>query len=72
MSSVFPNEIIGSLMNLKSKGGLSKRELIAAMSLQGLLASNEESLNWSQAATATLAVRFADALLTELGKKEKP
>ncbi len=47
--------------------GLTKRELIAAMALQGLLASG-----WDHAGVpkegAETAVAYADHLLTELGR----
>lgn len=51
--------------------GLSKRELIAAMALQGILAGNtlaelDGKGMWS--AIATDSVTAADALLTELNK----
>ncbi len=46
-------------------GGLTKRELFAAMCLQGLLASDE---TWSE--TAEKAVAQADALIAALDNKE--
>lgn len=44
--------------------GLTKRELIAAMALQGLLANSDIAAD----KTAKLAVKQADALLKELEK----
>jgi hypothetical protein len=48
--------------------GLTKRELFAAMAMQGLLATGEY---WDDYAdrTAAWAVKNADALLAELAKK---
>lgn len=47
--------------------GLSKRELIAAMAMQGLCVDYHSSPNDIDA-NAILAVRAADALLSELAK----
>lgn len=48
--------------------GLSKRELFAAMAMQGLLAN---SMDVTPEIFAQSSVRLADALLAELEKKEK-
>jgi hypothetical protein len=45
--------------------GLSKRELFAAMAMQGILSSTPDAM---YAPTATDAVAHADALLKELAK----
>lgn len=45
--------------------GLSKRELIAAMAMQGLISCNA---NWDHKQLAEIAVLKADALLLELSK----
>jgi hypothetical protein len=47
--------------------GLSKRELIAAMAMQGLLADGP---NHSVIFTCSTAVNYADALIAELGKEK--
>lgn len=46
--------------------GLTKRELFAAMAMQGLLAIDAD---WKPDVAATVAARYADALLAELAKK---
>ena len=46
--------------------GLTKRELFAAMAMQGLLAIDAD---WIPDCVATKAARCADALLAELAKK---
>lgn len=51
------------------EGGLSKRELFAAMALQGMVASDiGQQSRANYAAFAGDAVAFADALLEELAK----
>ena len=47
-------------------GGLTKRELFAAMAMQGLIVGIDSP---AQEACARLAVRAADYLLAELAKK---
>lgn len=50
-------------------GGLTKRELFAAMAMQGMCASeSEEDGMYNPTTAATRAVTFADALLKELAK----
>ena len=49
--------------------GLTKRELFAAMAMQGILSENENV--YSQPQVAADSVSYADALIAELGK-EKP
>lgn len=48
--------------------GLTKRELFAAMAMQGLLACRDE-LNSDSFKFARAAIRYADALLAELAKE---
>ncbi len=48
-------------------GGLTKRELIAAMALQGLM-RHPDSVGESSETVAAWAVQAADALLEELDK----
>jgi hypothetical protein len=55
------------MTSYSNNGGLTKRELIAAMAMQGLLATDETSeLNWRE--IAAIAVKNADALIEELSK----
>lgn len=49
--------------------GLTKRELFAAMAMQGMLASETEASNYGHIGfLAESAVKRADALLAELAK----
>ena len=48
--------------------GLTKRELFAAMAMQGLCANETWELNHVPKQTASDAVEYADALLKELAK----
>lgn len=50
--------------------GLTKRELFAAMALQGLLTQSSDS-QWIAKAAALNAVSYADALLTALEQVTK-
>lgn len=67
--SVFPqpenwgNDVIVNL------GGLSKRELFAAMAMQGCLAAHDDVFEPSTLAKD--AVEYADALIKELAKESK-
>lgn len=71
----FPHIHIPSTGGLNVEGGLSKRELFAAMAMQGLLGT-EEKYHWfysreeAYPGIASYAVMHADALLAELEKKE--
>lgn len=47
--------------------GLTKRELFAAMAMQGLFSDND--CNWNHDRRAAEAVEAADALLRELAKE---
>lgn len=62
--SVFPNSIRG-WMGL----GLTKREYFAAMAMQGMLASDVEH-EAGAPETAKVAVKYADALTSEINKQE--
>ena len=48
-------------------GGLTKRELFAAMAMQGLLSNNTQEGYWRE--FAKRAVDAADALIAELSKE---
>jgi hypothetical protein len=48
--------------------GLTKRELFAAMAMQGLLADSK--IDWEQDELATEAVNMADALIDALNHRE--
>lgn len=51
--------------------GLTKRELFAAMALQGMMSAEAPDVEYHADATARRAVGFADALLAELAKPAK-
>ncbi|MCL6710483.1 hypothetical protein M8R20_46175 [Pseudomonas sp. R2.Fl] len=52
--------------------GLTKRELFAAIAMQGLLSGEYREATEAQAAiVARYAVQHADALLAELAKRDK-
>ena len=51
-------------MNGSEYSGLTKRELFAAMALNGVASDHDTSIE----SAAVAAVRYADALLTELAK----
>lgn len=64
--------------HLVPMGGLSKRELAAFMAMQGILSNSDLSQNARgsgltpkdcQEAISRMAIKQADALLAELGKK---
>jgi hypothetical protein len=65
--SAFPLAIEGAGT---SESGLTKRELIAAMALQGILSNAHLSEAWGlqEQGTAAAAASFADALIEELSK----
>jgi hypothetical protein len=50
--------------------GLSKRELLAAMAMQGLLAGGGNN-NMTEALVASTSVKYADLLLAELDKGKR-
>lgn len=54
---------------IEPRAGLTKRELFAAMAMQGMLASETEASNYGHIGfLAESAVKRADALLAELAK----
>lgn len=53
--------------NVSSTGGLTKRELFAAMAMQGMLA--DHTCDAEPDAFAEVAVNHADALIAELNKE---
>jgi hypothetical protein len=57
----------GEVVEVTTEGGLTKRELMAAMAMQGILANNLDNPSM----VANDSVRCADALLEELGKTGK-
>lgn len=60
--------IVGMAFNEETKG-LTKRELTAAMAMQGLMANSHESVLFqSGEQISKWAVSFTDALLSELDK----
>ena len=60
-------DFVGDLLAVS---GLTKRELFAAMAMQGLLSYGNELSNVSLAQIAPIAVEQADALLAQLEKKK--
>ncbi|MBA0362401.1 hypothetical protein [Stenotrophomonas maltophilia] len=52
----------------ESEGGLTKRELFAAMALQGFMANKEHARYFDPDEDAMYAVRIADCLLRALEK----
>lgn len=75
----FPDPLRGSVQSYinqtpeKEPMGLTKRELIAAMALQGLMAVPEkgyDNIDECIRDGASIAVKAADALLTELSKPQ--
>jgi hypothetical protein len=73
------NEFTGNLSSFKFVGGLTKRELFAAMAMQGMLsnASIEEVFGWDGFGLAgckkiaKVALTCGEALLAELAKDSK-
>lgn len=71
MSSVFPERVRMPLGQATAEGGLTKRELLAGMALQGILSQprvefdNIANKTYAQGAVDA-AVRYADMLLAEL------
>lgn len=76
---VFPQP--GSTSHLKPfaasefiRGGLTKRELFAAMAMQGFLAwsqPEESGLDLGPEGCAGSSIRYADALIARLAEKKK-
>ena len=61
---VFDPDVKGS----EQSEGLTKRELFAAMAMQGFLANPQSTQEWLREFLAVSAVGAADALLAELAK----
>lgn len=66
----FPETYSTDMNCIDSIPGLTKRELIAAMAMQGILANSEFLRNHKDADIHKAAVFNADALLKELSKRE--
>jgi hypothetical protein len=69
----FPNAQHRDDLNFKSFTGLSKRELFAAMAMQGRLASmvGTRAIDIIADSLAINSVAWADALLKELSKESR-
>lgn len=72
-STTFENRHGEQVSSHTSTSGLTKRELFAAMAMQGMLAdeSGGEGNSYGTAACATRAVNFADALLAALSDETR-
>ncbi len=72
--NVFPS-VETTPFGSKSVGGLTKRELFAAMAMQGAMADgtyvSDSRSHWFEK-VACDAVQMADALIFELAKEPKP
>lgn len=69
-ASIYPSSMSDNTENYFD--GLTKRELFAAMAMQGMLASETASYNYgAQENLAVNAVKRADALLAELNKEKE-
>jgi hypothetical protein len=55
--------------NFSVMGGLTKRELIAAMAMQGLLAKPEEGRQFPIHINVAEAIEYADELIRQLSKE---
>jgi hypothetical protein len=64
----FPQELPAGNGNTVSLHGLTKRELFAAMAMQGILASETAEDPFTALHTAKRSTALADALLAELAK----
>lgn len=64
--SVYPIVVTGPMCEVHE--GLTKRELFAAMAMQGILMQEQSATVLSDDEIAAAAVRQADALIKELGK----
>lgn len=68
-SLAFPSSTpVGAVVGQGVPFGLTKRELFAAMAMQGMCNDTSEPMDWDMQALAKYAVRAADALLAELAK----
>ena len=64
--SAFPSNILFN----SNLNGCTKRELFAAMAMQGILA-NDNNNEFTASGAAFSAIEYADALLAELAKEKK-
>lgn len=75
MSANEPAYPVPNSANVNGQEGLTKRELIAAMAMQGLASTPYSGVSLSPADIVRLdvsrAVMYADALLAELAKEQK-
>ncbi len=65
-------QILGSgedYHEIPAETGLTKRELIAAMAMQGIVANSATDTVYEPTEVAKAAVEYADSLLTELQKQ---
>ncbi|MGN6223671.1 hypothetical protein [Pseudoxanthomonas sp.] len=72
LGSQYANPIPADGVFDSDSAGLTKRELFAAMAMQGIWANSDEVLvkEWSTTDIARNAVEAADALLAELAKEQ--
>ncbi len=68
-SFVFPTHLFSGAIALSS--GLTKRELFAAMAMQGLCVNMSEFSNSHSGRIVDIAVECADALLAQLAKEQE-
>lgn len=69
-SPAFPQILVnerGSVI----EGGLTKRELFAAMAMQATLSRNPGEVRFTADSVAVASIEYADALLAELEKESK-
>lgn len=66
MPCVSQNNTTGETVSWQTYGGLTKRELFAAMALQGLCGRYAQGGDFMEKHVASGAVKLADALLTAL------
>lgn len=62
----------GPIGSTETRGGLTKRELFAAMAMQAFLSRDKDGTVSLPDRAASLAVCYADALLDELAKEKAP
>jgi hypothetical protein len=68
---IYGHSDLPPVMGVYSQGGLTKRELIAAIAMNGILqnsVNHEKEVRFSETSVAKGAVEYADALLLELSK----
>lgn len=70
-ASAFPSyKRDGHFVDAFPSGGLTKRELFAAMAMQGICADGIPGQHHQYHATAQESVKYADALIAALNKEE--